>query len=185
MAQNYVKTKKKRSSLRFCPFRVLKLSAQVTKREGNAQFCILFYANYTILATQKGGHGTMAPLNTPLEMLYGNHASNYFFLADWLKKLASITIPLTFLNFSETANPQMKMIALLISGLAICAHLWLSVSPYVDCRRVFVKRSFSSRFAKLQSVKTFTELVYLLVHIIFIYLDCRLLKNTGVYFAKL
>ena len=26
------------------------------------QFCILFYANYTILATQKGGHGTMPPL---------------------------------------------------------------------------------------------------------------------------
>ena len=25
------------------------------------QFCILFYANYTILATQEGGHGPMAP----------------------------------------------------------------------------------------------------------------------------
>ena len=30
------------------------------------QFCILFYANYTILATQRGDHGPMAPLNTPL-----------------------------------------------------------------------------------------------------------------------
>ena len=31
------------------------------------QFCILFYANYTILATQRGGgHGPMPPLNTPL-----------------------------------------------------------------------------------------------------------------------
>ena len=25
------------------------------------QFCILFYANYTILANQRGGHGPMAP----------------------------------------------------------------------------------------------------------------------------
>ena len=25
------------------------------------QFCMLFYANYTILATQRGGHGTMPP----------------------------------------------------------------------------------------------------------------------------
>ena len=34
------------------------------------QFCILFYSNYTILATQRGGHGTMAPpLNTPLTNL--------------------------------------------------------------------------------------------------------------------
>ena len=31
------------------------------------QFCILFYTNYTILATQREGHGPMAPsLNTPL-----------------------------------------------------------------------------------------------------------------------
>ena len=31
------------------------------------QFCIPIYANYTILATQKGGHDTMPPpLNTPL-----------------------------------------------------------------------------------------------------------------------
>ena len=31
------------------------------------QLCILFYANYTILATQRGGHGAMSPpLNTPL-----------------------------------------------------------------------------------------------------------------------
>ena len=29
-------------------------------------FCILFYANYTILANQRGGHGPMPPLNTPL-----------------------------------------------------------------------------------------------------------------------
>ena len=28
------------------------------------QFCILFYANYTILATQKGGHGPMPPGST-------------------------------------------------------------------------------------------------------------------------
>ena len=30
------------------------------------QICILFYANYTILATQRGGYGPMAPLkNAP------------------------------------------------------------------------------------------------------------------------
>ena len=34
--------------------------------EGIPQFCILIYANYTILATQRGGRGTMPPLNTPL-----------------------------------------------------------------------------------------------------------------------
>ena len=27
--------------------------------------CIPFYANYTILATQKGGHGTMPPKYAP------------------------------------------------------------------------------------------------------------------------
>ena len=34
------------------------------------QFCVLFYANYTILVTQRGGHGTIAPppLNTPLDL---------------------------------------------------------------------------------------------------------------------
>ena len=30
------------------------------------QFYIMFYANFTILATQIGGHGTMPLLNTPL-----------------------------------------------------------------------------------------------------------------------
>ena len=30
------------------------------------QFCILFYANYTILATQRGGPWPNAPLYTPL-----------------------------------------------------------------------------------------------------------------------
>ena len=32
------------------------------------QFRILFYANYTILMTQKGCHGQMGPLNTPLAL---------------------------------------------------------------------------------------------------------------------
>ena len=36
--------------LSFC---VLKLSAQVTRGGAMPQFCILFYANYTILATQR------------------------------------------------------------------------------------------------------------------------------------
>ena len=39
-------------------------------------------------------------------------------LADWLKKLASITSPLTFLNVSGTANPLMKMLASLISAIS-------------------------------------------------------------------
>ena len=41
----------------------LKLSAQVTKGGGGGmpQFWIFFYANYTILATQGEGHGTMTP----------------------------------------------------------------------------------------------------------------------------
>ena len=41
---------------------VLKLSAQVTKGLAMPQFCILFYANYTILATQREG---MAPCPHP------------------------------------------------------------------------------------------------------------------------
>ena len=75
-----MKTKRKISPLRISPFScpklgedqnkkkvfsqtlpvfVLKLSAQVTKGERDMlQFSILFYANYTILATQ-GGQGTM------------------------------------------------------------------------------------------------------------------------------
>ena len=39
-------------------------------------------------------------------------------LADRLKKLASITSPLTFLNVSGTANPLVKRLASLISGIA-------------------------------------------------------------------
>ena len=39
-------------------------------------------------------------------------------LVDWLKKLASITSPLTYLAVSGTANPLMKMLALLICGIA-------------------------------------------------------------------
>ena len=33
------------------------------------QFCILFYANFTILATQRGGMAQWPPLNTPLFIL--------------------------------------------------------------------------------------------------------------------
>ena len=43
---------KQRSSPTVC---VLKASAQVRKRGAIPQFCVLNYANYTILATQKGG----------------------------------------------------------------------------------------------------------------------------------
>ena len=62
LAENWVKAKK-RSSSTIC---VLKPSAKVTKGGGSmSQFCVLFYANSTILATQRGGHGPMPPLNTP------------------------------------------------------------------------------------------------------------------------
>ena len=66
------------------------------------QFCILFYANYTTLATQKGGHGPMpppkyAPANTnfsirngidPMEDPYREitlPGTNKFILSDCLK----------------------------------------------------------------------------------------------------
>ena len=67
LPQNYAKAKKRSSPTVF----VLKPFAQVTKGGAMPQFCILIYANYTILATQKGGHGPMAPpLNTPLYTRY-------------------------------------------------------------------------------------------------------------------
>ena len=47
-------------------FRVLKASAQVTKGGGHAAILHIVYANYTIFATQRGDHGPMPPLNTPL-----------------------------------------------------------------------------------------------------------------------
>ena len=49
---------KKRSSPTVC---VLKPSAQITKGGALTQFCILFYANYTNLSTQRGAHGPMPP----------------------------------------------------------------------------------------------------------------------------
>ena len=52
---------KKGFSLKFSPIFGPKLSALVTKGEPMPQFYILFYANYTILATQRGDHGSMAP----------------------------------------------------------------------------------------------------------------------------
>ena len=74
--------KKKRSSLKFSPVFgpklgagqkqrsshtvcVLKPFAQLTKEGPMPQFCILFYAKCTILATQRV-YGTMPPPNTPL-----------------------------------------------------------------------------------------------------------------------
>ena len=55
---------KKRSSSRFCPFVCSNFLLKL-KRGAMPQFCVRFYANYTILAIQRGGHGTMPPLNTP------------------------------------------------------------------------------------------------------------------------
>ena len=45
-------------------------------------------------------------------------------LADWLKKFAWITSPLTFLNVSGTANPLIKTLVLLISGLVTRRGTW-------------------------------------------------------------
>ena len=54
---------------------VLKLSAQDTKGGGGMpQFYIpvIFYANFTILATQRGGgHGTMAPFKYAPNLVIG------------------------------------------------------------------------------------------------------------------
>ena len=75
-AQTEVKTKKKglHSNLvqilakkRSSPTVSVLKPAQVTKGGGGGtmpHFCILFYANYP--GNPKGGHGPMAPLNTPL-----------------------------------------------------------------------------------------------------------------------
>ena len=49
---------------------VLKLSAQVTKGKVMPQFGILFYANYTTLATHRGAMVPCPPLNMPLLTLY-------------------------------------------------------------------------------------------------------------------
>ena len=50
---------------------VLKLSAQVTKGGAMPQFYMLFYANYTILATQReGAMAPWPPLNTPLSVSF-------------------------------------------------------------------------------------------------------------------
>ena len=77
-ARNQVKSKKKRSSPKFgpifCPnsgaglkqtYKIYPLCNQsvcpTCKGGGMPQFCMLFYAKYTILVTQKGGHGPMPP----------------------------------------------------------------------------------------------------------------------------
>ena len=52
---------KKRSSVRFCPFLCSNFLPKLQRGGGVGgmpQFCILFYANYTILASQRG---VMAP----------------------------------------------------------------------------------------------------------------------------
>ena len=70
------------------------------------QFCILFYPNCTILATQRVGHGPMAPLlNTPL-----GHLSGLLFK----------TIKLSVRSFPEVAtDPHRIQILLFFSGIRI------------------------------------------------------------------
>ena len=57
LAKNWVKAKKRHSP----PFVCSNLLPKLQKGGGMPQFCILFNANYTILATQAGGHGPMPP----------------------------------------------------------------------------------------------------------------------------
>ena len=45
------------------PFLCSNLLPKLQRGGSMPKFCIVFYANYTILATQRGGHGPMAPLN--------------------------------------------------------------------------------------------------------------------------
>ena len=55
---------------------MLKPSAQVTRGGGGMpQFCILFYADYTILATQTGAWPNGPLLNTPLGAI-GRYSKN-------------------------------------------------------------------------------------------------------------
>ena len=62
------KDQKKRSLPTFCPLVRSDFLPKLQRGGGGGmqQFCILFYANYTILATKGEGHGPMPPLNTPL-----------------------------------------------------------------------------------------------------------------------
>ena len=53
--------KPKKSFVRFCPFVCLNFVPNQQRGGGMPHFSIPFYSNYTILATQKGGDGTMAP----------------------------------------------------------------------------------------------------------------------------
>ena len=61
VAQNYVKTKKNRSLPRFCPF-VCSNFLPKLQNVAMPQFYVLFHANCTILATQRGA---MAPRPLP------------------------------------------------------------------------------------------------------------------------
>ena len=52
---------KKRSSLRFSPVLCSNFLPKLQRRGAMPQFCVLLYANYTILATQRGGPLYHAP----------------------------------------------------------------------------------------------------------------------------
>ena len=57
LAQNWVRPKTKVFTYRLCA----QTFCPSYKERAMRQFCILFYANYTVLATQRGGHGPIAP----------------------------------------------------------------------------------------------------------------------------
>ena len=76
-AQSKVQAKNKRLRQLFVCSKLLpkKGGGHSNKKGGHAAILHTAYANYTILATQKGGHGPMAPLNTPLPT--GNQGWQY------------------------------------------------------------------------------------------------------------
>ena len=84
------KTNKKWSSVRCFPLLFSNFLPKLQRARAMPQFYMLFYANYTILATQRGGawhHGS--PLNTTLPE--DTHELNYFCtsnmsLKDWFPK---------------------------------------------------------------------------------------------------
>ena len=80
---------------------VLKPSAQVTKGGGMPQFCILFYANYTILATERGE--AMAQWPPPKYAPETNHVKK----KDILHKSVGLWFHIIIWCHSKWCHPEM------------------------------------------------------------------------------
>ena len=83
------------------------------------QFCILFYANYTTLATQRGSHGPIAPLNTPL----GGPGRYYYLLSSilFIANYCCTRVLLYDKMLKETENEETRLFCqtFVISGVSI------------------------------------------------------------------